>query len=53
MEFILTGSQPKPAKVDNISLVIDQDTIHPTESTHNLGYYMDKEVKGRAHISKL
>ena len=51
--FILTGSQLQLAKVDNISLVVGQDTIQPTESAHNLGYYMDKELNGRAHISKL
>ena len=33
--------------MDNISLVIGQDTIHPTETAYNLGYYMDKELKGR------
>ena len=52
-EFILTESQLQLPKVDNISLVIGQDTVQPTESTCNLGYYMDKELQGRAHISKL
>ena len=33
--------------------MIGQDTVQPTESVCNLGYYMDKELKGRAHISKL
>ena len=50
-EFILTGSALHLAKVDNISLMIGQDTIQPTESAHNLGYYMDKELKGRANCS--
>ena len=52
-EFILTGSCLQLAKVDNISLVIGQDTIQPTESRHNLRCYMDKALKGGAHISKL
>ena len=52
-EFIITGSQLQLAKVDNISLVIGQDTNQPTESAHNPGYYMESELKGRAHISKL
>ena len=52
-EFILTGSWLQLAKVENLSLVIGQDTIQPTESVCNLRYYMDSEVKGRAHIIKL
>ena len=52
MEFILIGSQPWLAKVDNISLVIGQDTTQPTESAHDLRYYMDNELKGRAYIIK-
>ena len=53
MEFIVTGSQLQLAKVDNISLVIGQETIQPTENAHNLRYYMHKELKGRADIRKL
>ena len=39
--------------MDNISLVIGQDTIQPTESARSLGCYLDNELKGGAHISKL
>ena len=52
-EFMLIGTWQQLAKCELVQLKIGDEEINPVPDVRNLGFYFDKEMKGRAHVAKL
>ena len=52
-EFILLGTNQQIKLVQDISIKIGDDVIHPVQSIRNLGFWYDSDMKNTSHINKL
>ena len=52
-KFILWGTNQQIKLVQNISIKIGDDVIHPVQSVRNLGFWYDSDMKNTLHINKL
>lgn len=52
-EFIITGTKQQLSKVKDIGVKIGSDTISSATVVRNLGFYMDSELKNKAHVNKI
>ena len=52
-EFMLIGTTQELAKVNSITITLGNDVIEPSESVHNLGYYMNNHMDNSTHINNL
>ena len=52
-EFILLGTNQQIKLVQDISIKIGDDVIHPVQSIRNLGFWYDSDMKNTLHINKL
>ena len=50
-EFIIFGTNQKPAKATNIFIKISSEDIKPVDCVRNLWYFMDKVLKNANHIN--
>ena len=52
-KFILLGTNQQIKLVQDISIKIGDDVIHPVQSVRNLGFWYDSDMKNTLHINKL
>ena len=52
-EFIIFRARQQLAKVSTINIKIGTESITPTDFVKNLGFFMDKFLKGEQHIGKI
>ena len=53
MELIVLGTRQQLSKVDDVTIMIGNDTILAVPSVQNLGIHFDKELKWVVHINHL
>ena len=53
MELIVLGTRQQLSKVDDVTIMIGNDTILAVSSVWNLGIHFDKELKWVVHINHL
>ena len=52
-EFIIIGSRQQLSKITDIAIKIGNTTIQLVESVHDLGYFLDNQLKNGVHINKV
>ena len=52
-EFIILGTQQQLQKISHINIQIGEDLVTPVGMVCNLGFFMDKYLKNKDHITRI